>query len=113
MNRSIQPLLPMLAGVMLVLASGAPGQQAPEGVGTGAPTAGQAGPDSSRWQRMVPNESPQWQTGQAPARSADSCSQCYRALEKNNADCESLTGIDWKVCRDAAQVAYKRCSGGC
>jgi len=113
MNCSIRVIVPALAGAMVLLASGAPGQQPLEGVGTGPPTVGQPGPDSGEWQRVVPDDTPQWQTGQEPLRNADWCSQCYRALEKDNADCEGLTGVDWKVCRDAAQVAYKRCSRGC
>jgi len=44
---------------------------------------------------------------------ADECTRCYKQLQATNTDCEAMTGLDWKICRDAAEVAYRRCSEGC
>jgi len=41
------------------------------------------------------------------------CAQCYEQLKKDNSECETLRGQDWKFCRDAATTAYRRCSAGC
>jgi len=44
---------------------------------------------------------------------AQFCSHCFRQLQENNRDCESLKGQDWQVCREAASVAYRQCSQRC
>ena len=41
------------------------------------------------------------------------CTQCYEQLQKDNRECETLSGQDWKICREAAATAYRRCSTGC
>lgn len=41
------------------------------------------------------------------------CAQCFEQLKKDNRDCQALSGEDWKVCREAAATAYRRCSKGC
>lgn len=52
-------------------------------------------------------------TGGSPGRNLEVCADCYRKLQKDNRDCESLQGQDWKICREAAATAYRRCSKGC
>lgn len=41
------------------------------------------------------------------------CTQCYEKLQKDYADCKTLEGQDWAICREAAITAYRRCSQGC
>lgn len=45
--------------------------------------------------------------------SPEHCTRCYKQLQQDNGDCESLEGQDWKICREAAATAYRRCSKGC
>ena len=41
------------------------------------------------------------------------CTQCFQKLQKDNRDCETLTGQDWQIWREAAETAYRQCSHGC
>lgn len=41
------------------------------------------------------------------------CARCYEQLKKDNRECESLQGQDWKICTEAAATAYRRCSERC
>ena len=96
---------------MALTAGGTSAQQALES--NGAATLVQCEPDRGEWKRVVPGATAQWQSGQAPEHSADSCSKCYQELKEDNADCAGMTGLDWKICREAADVEFKRCSQDC
>lgn len=52
-------------------------------------------------------------TASAGEPNPERCSRCYETLQKDNRDCESLQGQDWKICREAAAAAYRNCSKGC
>lgn len=56
---------------------------------------------------LAPSEEKGW------AANSERCADCYRRLEKDNAGCEELQGLDWKICREAARTAYGRCSKDC
>ena len=45
--------------------------------------------------------------------SPEVCSRCYKKLQRDNRDCQKLSGQDWQICREAAAEAYRMCSGGC
>lgn len=45
--------------------------------------------------------------------SPEHCTRCYKKLQQDNADCQTLKGQDWQICREAAATAYEQCSKGC
>lgn len=45
--------------------------------------------------------------------SPEHCTRCYKKLQQDDKDCQTLKGQDWQICREAAATAYKRCSKGC
>lgn len=56
---------------------------------------------------------PGQEIGDGRQANPDFCTYCYRRLQTDNRDCESLKGQDWQVCREAASTAYHQCSQGC